>query len=212
MKLTNIPSGGVLLSCCSNVDLLGVMDFYGEDWIVRNLCHQAELLPAGALGSLRKGWTDVLEGHRVLVIHPFEESIQYQYKNHREEIFPGTNMLPKFDLQTIKAVQTIADSTDERFETWFDALDYMTDEASKRDFDIALIGCGAYGFPLASRIKDMGKIAVHMGGCLQTLFGIMGQRWENSDKMKDCITDAWIYPSETERPKGLEKVENGCYW
>ena len=42
----------------------------------------------------------------------------------------------------------------------------MSEEIAKIDFDIALIACGAYGFPLASRIKNMGKIAIHCGGPL----------------------------------------------
>lgn len=48
----------------------------------------------------------------------------------------------------------------------------MKDEIDKRDYDIALIGCGAYGFPLAAHIKRSGKKAVHLGGALQLLFGI----------------------------------------
>jgi len=54
-------------------------------------------------------------------------------------------------LLTLKAVQTIANTKDDRFDTWFDALDYMYNEALKLDFDVALIGCGAYGYPLAAK-------------------------------------------------------------
>ena len=82
----------------------------------------------------------------------------------------------------------------------------------KIDFDVALIGCGAYGFQLACRIKQMGKIAIHMGGSLQTLFGITGKRWENNKYMQSLLNDYWVYPKESDRPKGLEKVEGGCYW
>lgn len=48
----------------------------------------------------------------------------------------------------------------------------MKDEIDKQDYDIALIGCGAYGFPLAAHIKRSGKKAIHLGGALQLLFGI----------------------------------------
>lgn len=43
-------------------------------------------------------------------------------------------------------------------------------EALKFDFDVAIIGCEAYGFPLAARLKRAGKIVVHMGGATQILF------------------------------------------
>lgn len=195
---------------CRRVDLLGVMRFFNEEWIADCLCPQAQLMPNGGLGSASEGWAHVLENLRVLVVHPFTDTIQKQYAEHREEIFPGTNALPQFDLQCIKAVQTVAGIRDTRFADWFEALDYMTEEAARRSFDVCLIGCGAYGFQLASRIKQMGKIAVHMGGSLQTLFGIRGGRWDV--KYNHMYNDAWVYPSETETPAGYENVEGGCYW
>ena len=132
---------------CSNLDLLGCMNFVGEEWICKTFCANSKLMPAGGLASASKGWAWVLEGKKVLVIHPFTDTIQSQYNNNRERIFPGTNALPLFDLKCIKAVQTIADATDNRFSDWFEALDYMTEEILKQDFEIALLGCGAYGFP-----------------------------------------------------------------
>lgn len=195
---------------CADLDLLGVMHFLNEEWIFNNFCPQAKLMPNGGLASAGKGWATVLEGRKVLVVHPFTDTIKSQYENKRELIFPGSNALPEFDLKCVKAVQTIADQEDPRFHTWFDALDYMTDEVAKQDFDVALIGCGAYGFQLASRVKRMGKIAVHMGSTVQTLFGIKGARWNVKDS--GMYNDAWVYPSEAETPKGFEKVENGAYW
>lgn len=195
---------------CSDLDLLGVMGFLNEEWIVKNFCPNEQLMPNAGLASASKGWASVLEGRKVLVVHPFTDTIISQYENNREKIFPGTNALPEFELSCVKAVQTIADQEDDRFSTWFDALDYMTDEIAKQDFDVCLLGCGAYGFQLASRVKKMGKIAVHMGGSLQTLFGIKGSRWDA--KYSDMYNDAWVYPSENEKPKGFEKVEGGCYW
>ena len=53
----------------------------------------------------------------------------------------------------------------------------MYTEAVKIDFDTAIIGCGAYGFPLAAKLKAAGKQAFHMGGATQLLFGIKGSRW-----------------------------------
>ena len=202
--------GDMETEACRDLDLLGVMNFLNEEWLARTLCPQARLMPNGGLASAAHGWAPVLEGRKVLVAHPFTDTIRSQYENHREEIFPGTNALPAFDIRYVKAVQTIADQKDPRFETWFDALDYMTAEIEKQDFDVALLGCGAYGFPLAARVKRMGKIAVHMGGSLQTLFGIKGARWDR--QYADMYNDAWVYPSQAETPQGFEKVEGGCYW
>lgn len=159
-------------------------------------------------------WSSALKGKKVLVIHPFAETINKQYLR-REEIYPGTDILPEFELKTLKAVQTVAGEKDDRFDTWFDALDWMYDEAMKIDFDIAIIGCGAYGFPLAAKIKKAGKQAIHLGGATQLLFGIKGKRWVESsiyDYVQKYFNDSWVYPDVNDKPKNAQKVEDGCYW
>ena len=88
----------------------------------------------------------------------------------------------------------------------------MKSQIDKIDFDIALIGCGAYGLPLAAHVKRAGKIGVHMGGCLQILFGIMGKRWDEHPIISKLYNDNWVRPSELEKPKSYLKVEDGCYW
>ena len=193
-------------------DIMGIMNYFCEGWIVEKLCPKAMLMPNSGIASGEHGYTHCLEGKKVLVIHPMTKTIEEQYKNHRKEIFPGTNVLPEFQLITLKAVNTQADEVDCRFKDWFEALDYMTEEIQKIDFDIAIIGCGAYGFPLAARIKKMGKTAIHMGGAVQFLFGIKSVRSDINPSINCNYTDAWIYPDESERPKGSEKIENGCYW
>lgn len=160
---------------------------------------------------MQNPWTKALEGKKVLVIHPFSESIESQYQK-RKEIWHGTEILPEFQLKTVKAVQTIAGEEDPRFHDWFEALDWMKNEALNQDFDIALIGCGAYGMPLAAELKKVGKSAVHLGGTIQILFGIMGRRWENNKDLKPFINDSWIRPLPSETPKGSDLVEHSCYW
>ena len=164
-------------------------------------------------------WTSALEGKKVLVVSPFTDSIISQYEK-RERLFSGRNVLPQMHLLTYKSLLTIGDIKDDRFNNWFEALDFMAEEIMKIDFDVALLGCGAYGFALAARIKDSGRQAVHMGGALQLLFGIMGRRWDGSrfggkEYMEPHIAryynEDWTYPIE-ERPKEADKVEYGPYW
>jgi len=156
-------------------------------------------------------WTKALEGKKVLVIHPFEDTIRSQYQK-RRYLFSNPEMLPEFQLYTLKAVQTIAGQKDDRFVDWFEALDYMYNEAMKIDFDVALIGCGAYGYPLAAKLKKAGKCSIHMGGVTQILFGIIGSRWENEPGASDFFNEYWVRPSADEIPTGAQNVESGCYW
>lgn len=157
-------------------------------------------------------WTRVLSGKKVLVIHPFADTIADQYGRKRKQLFTNPLMLPEFELQTIKAVQSIANNKTV-FSTWFEALDHMQGQISRADFDIAIIGCGAYGMPLAAHVKRIGKKAVHLGGQTQLLFGIKGKRWETDhEQIKRLFNDHWVYPDERDKPKDFKSVEGGAYW
>jgi hypothetical protein len=162
----------------------------------------------------KRPWTKALEGKKVLVVHPFAKSIESQYKK-RELIFKA-NILPSFQLQTLQAVQSLAGNKT-HFTDWFEALEYMKSEIDKRDYDICLIGCGAYGFPLAAHVKRSGKKGIHIGGSLQLLFGIRGKRWENTNynpiyNYSQLMNESWVYPSVEEKPQNASSIEGECYW
>lgn len=196
-------------------DLLAVWNNPHEDYMIRKYAPQTDVTVLRALEpwyTPAQPWTAALEGKKLLVIHPFAETIQKQYQK-RELLFPGTQILPPpQELFVIKAVQTIADEQDDRFATWFDALDYMVQEALQIDFDIAIIGCGAYGLPLAARLKQNGKQAVHMGGAAQLLFGIKGGRWDKHPVISKLYNEHWVRPGESETFKDAKNIEGGCYW
>lgn len=151
-------------------------------------------------------WTGALKGKKVLVIHPFETSIQRNYLM-REQLFTNKKFLPNFELITMKAVQSIAGNKTS-YQTWFDALQSMKDQMRKIDYDIALIGAGAYGLPLGAYAKQMGKKAVHIGGILQMFFGIKGKAWNKLG----IYNEHWTSPAEEEIPMDFKMVEAGRYW
>lgn len=165
-------------------------------------------------------WSRILKGKKVLVIHPFAELIVRQYQR-REQLFDNPDVLPEFDLKVIKAVQSLGGESN-GFADWFEALQYMKNEMDRTDYDICLIGCGAYGFPLAAHAKRQGKKAIHFGGELQLLFGIKGRRWEQPDHairsglpedfyLKLFANPFWVRPDEY-RNAHSKNVENACYW
>lgn len=156
--------------------------------------------------DLYNPWTKALEGKKVLVIHPFEDSIKNNYK-HRAKFFKNKEVLPNFDLITLKAVQSIA-GTRTCYTTWFEALESMKKQIDEFEFDIALIGAGAYGLPLGAYIKRIGKKALHIGGVLQLYFGIRGKFYDQFH----IYNEYWTKPFDSERPKEYLKVESGRYW
>lgn len=205
------------LDSAEELDLIGRHWNGMEDYVIEAYAAGAaitKLFWIEPWSAPKNPWSAALKGKKVLVIHPFTETIKAQYKK-REELYPGTDILPEFELKTLKAVQTIAGEKDDRFETWFDALEWMYQEAMKIDFDVAIIGCGAYGFPLAAKLKTAGKQAIHLGGATQLLFGIKGKRWDTEpafEYVRKWYNDAWVYPSEADKPKQAKRVEDGCYW
>lgn len=203
----------LMLDACKQIDLHAIWHRPMEDYVVTEYLPQADLTYLTWLEPWysKQPWTAALKGKKVLVIHPFEQSILEQYQK-RKVLFPGKEILPEFQLKTLKAVQTSAGAIDERFGDWFEALDYMTQEALNVDFDVAIIGCGAYGLPLAARLKAEGKKAIHLGGVTQILFGIKGRRWVESPTAKIPFNENWVYPKTEETPMNASEVEVGCYW
>lgn len=200
-----------MLSAMPKVDLFA-------SWVPGEVRFSKELSNSAVceLGSIEpyyhsNPWSAQLEGKRVLVIHPFTETIKRQYENKRKFLFPNSQVLPEFELLCLEAVQSIA-GNQPAHKDWLTALQWMTDEAMKLDFDVAIIGCGAYGFPLSARLKSAGKKVIHLGGATQILFGIKGKRWDNHPYVSKLYNEYWCYPSENERPKNLNNIEDGCYW
>lgn len=202
----------IYLEALKDIDILGswqrnekyVKDYFGS---------KMKTVPLGLLEPWKfdkPAWSRILKGKKVLVVHPFESTIHRQYRQH-DKLFKNPDILPDFDLVTLKAVQSIAGEP-VAFNTWFDALHTMENEIRKIDFDIAILGCGAYGLPLASFIKKLGKKAVHLGGATQLLFGIKGKRWEDRTDYRELFNDYWINPLEEDIPSHYKNVENGCYW
>jgi len=156
-------------------------------------------------------WTRALEDKKILVVHPFSETIEQQYLK-RELLFMN-NLLPDFELSTIKSVQSLSGIKTE-FANWFEALESMKSQIDQTDYDICIIGAGAYGFPLAAHVKRMGKKAFHLGGVTQLLFGIKGNRWENYIvyPYTNLYNEYWVRPGENEKPKNVKLLEGACYW
>lgn len=204
--------GQILWESAKSVDMYGVWYNLLEDYVIHTQSPDAELVRLEALEPYRSNnpWSKALKGKKVLVVHPFEDSIKEQYAK-KEKLFANLDVLPDFELLTYKALQTNAGGICQ-YDNWFMALDAMYNDIKKLDFDVAIVGCGAYGLPLSARIKELGKQVIHLAGATQMLFGIRGARWDARPDLQHLFNSYWIRPSEKEKPKNASSVENGCYW
>lgn len=197
----------------SEVDLLGFWQTpYQARWLA-SLDQPPLLAPLSALEPYFHSdpWTSALAGRRVLVVHPFAQSIASQYRQKRQILFANPKLLPKFELEVLAPPQTLAPDT-AGYADWVEALNALVSKVLERQFDLALVGCGAYGMPLGAAIKRDGRQAIHLGGSLQLLFGIRGRRWDEMTSFQPFFNDAWVRPSAVETPQRANSVDAGCYW
>ena len=180
-----------------------------EDFLIPE---SKKLLDVSVLESFRMDdpWTRLLEGKKILIIHPFKNTIDSQL-NRREKIWENQVILPKSDYIVYQSVQSIGGEGPHK--NWYESFDTMCDDISKLDFDVALLGCGAYGIPLSNYIKMvLKKGAIYVGGGLQLYFGILGKRWENSQDVMKFVNRYWTRANDFETPPMNKTVEGGCYW
>ena len=195
------------------MDMIGVWKMVpGESFLIRRCCPEALRFDPSALEPyfFDDPWSMALEGRKVLVIHPFADSIESQYRR-RKLLFQDPRVLPEFQLTTVRAVQSLAGNKTP-FADWFEALAWMQSEVKKADFDVAIIGAGSYGLPLSAYVRSLGKVSIHMGGPTQILFGIRGKRWDNMKEFSEIINEHWVRPAPSEMISGAQKIEEGCYW
>jgi len=198
----------------AQADLIGLMRCPHEDAVVSKYAPQAALCELRDLEPYYHPapWSQYLAERRVLVVHPFASTIEAQFKSVRRKLFLDPEVLPEFQLLTLLPPQTLA-GNDGGFASWSQALEHLCQEVVQHDFEVAIVGCGAYGLPLGAFIKSqLRRPCIHLGGATQLLFGISGLRWEKMASFRALINEHWCRPALEERPTNWQKVESGCYW
>lgn len=197
------------LELLKHVDYLAISGIHMEDYFYMRYAPQSIVIQNWSCEPLLGMWSEALKGKKVLVISPFARDIENQYKK-RELLFKGhEEILPSFTLLTIESPLTLGREEIDG-SSWFIELEKMKKKMSEIDFDILLVGAGAYGMHLAICAKLLGKKAIQSGGATQTLFGIIGKRWENREHVKKYVDEHWIHPTREIADK--ENIENGAYW
>jgi hypothetical protein len=169
--------------------------------------------------SPEQRWTNLLAGQRVAVVSSFTKSIVEQIEK-RDLVWPvATDSLLPANVEWV-TVQTgyapsLAQGVAEwpsSIPSWDVAVSSVVKQVKASQASIALIGCGGLGMLIGSELKKHGIIAIVLGGATQVLFGIKGKRWENHSVISHFWNDAWVWPKETETPRGASLIEGSCYW
>lgn len=203
----------IYLNSMEGADILALWGVYKEKKIIEKYCADSCYIKPESIEPyyFSNPWTSELKGKKVLIVHPFIDTIKKQYSI-RNKLFNNKDILPDFEnIEYVKAVQSAAGEITQ-FVNWKQAFDSMCEEISKKDFEIAIIGAGGYGLPLCGFVKSIGKIGIQMSGATQILFGIRGKRWDENPIVSNLYNDYWVRPSKEETPINKVKVEGGSYW
>jgi hypothetical protein len=180
-----------------------------EQRLVKILAPKAKRIPMSDLG---KNMLPLLAPYRLLVISPFVKTMQKQlpylmniHGNDKLEKKSWDQLASKIRFLRCPFQWHLEKSP---FPSWETGLEILFQEAKKETFEIALIGAGAWSIPLAAKIKNIGRTAIHTGGETQLFFGIKGKRWDN----KNIYNQFWRSCLPEETPPKNSKIDNGCYW
>jgi hypothetical protein len=205
--------------CCEFLQALGSLDILavwfrpGEASVRRKYAPDAKLVCLTALEPYfhQRPWSRVLAGKRVVVVSPFAQTIESQFKNRSKLWTAKPEVLPEFTLRTIRAPLSAA-LVKPVYSDWFVALKAMQDQMASEPFDIAVVGAGAWSIPLVAHAKSLGGWGIHLGGPTQILWGVRGGRWDSNHPVNCFFNGAWVRPRANEKPQTFRQVENGCYW
>lgn len=222
-------------SATAHSDVLGLFYFVGlsqrEDQYLKRVAPTTPRVPLRSLEPYYSPtpWSsDTLANQHVCIVSPFIDSIKKQLdipqqiwplKTAQEQssIWPN-DLLPivsKWSFVRSYYSPAIARGKCEwpsHVKSWKDAVDMMEEQVLETNARIVLIGCGGNGMPLAQRLKAHGKICIVLGGALQILFGVKGNRWNKHEVISKFFNQHWIKPLPHEVPNGATLVEGACYW
>lgn len=155
-----------------------------------------------------------LRDRKLLLVSPFARLLQARAN---EETFEavwrktGKRWFAPARVEAVEFPYGFSPDTQRRYGTVLSLLEEIQDRIAACDFDVALIGAGGLGIPLASFVKGLGKVGISLGGHIQVVFGVLGARWrEKADWNERYFNPDWIDMPPQYRPLPGESAED--YW
>jgi hypothetical protein len=152
---------------------------------------------------------------RILLVTGFAASIHRQLPR-LATVHPDLELAPL----RVRLLRTPLDAFREprhrEYPDWAAALAALeaSDEWDATRSDVALLGCGAFGMPLAAHARSRGLAALYVGGRLPALFGVVGRYDRKLPQVRARINQHWIAPLPEETPEAARASshESHGYW
>jgi hypothetical protein len=141
---------------------------------------------------------------RVLIVNPMSSLMKQQYHTGNvQKINPSFPSITSIDIY--ENPYTFFNNGPDG--SILETADRFCRDIQTRDFDIAIVSCGAYSSLIGHHIStEMGKEVITLGGDLLSIFGIKTVRNKNGS-----FNEYWISVPEHLKPIDYMKIEDGCY-
>lgn len=208
------------------IDILGVFQAEQEDKIIKENNLTADFIPYQYTEPDRSipanepnCYLRYFKDKKLLLISPFADLLKLRAsKDIFEQVWSKIQkkwFYPS-DVSSLEIPYSFVNSfqTHRKYNNSIDLFDSICSRLSTIEFDVAFIGAGALGLPIASYIKNEGKIAISLGGHLQVLFGVKGDRWNRDiNWTSNYMNEFWVDMPEKYHPENKSILtDDGAYW
>lgn len=149
----------------------------------------------------------IFRNKKILVISSHKKSIEHQIPI----IDKIHNIFENCSFQVIRPPQTSCGNHGNI--DWSIHLDkFLRELDNVNDFDIAILSAGGYSILISEYIYEkLNKSVIYIGGTIQLLFGIIGNRWRSGYCFQNI--NYFINSLDEDKPENWQLVDgNGAYW
>ena len=162
-------------------------------------------------GNIHEFLLKNLKDKKLLYIGNAVKSIKFAYERNVQNAWKFH--IPNFDMYFLETPQTTL-KMDYPHESIIETTNILVEEIINKysDFDVAILGCGAYGPPIINILsqKFNNKNMLYLGSKCFTMFGIYSNGIEISNSGKE-IKENWITVLE-ECDERCKNIDQGKYW
>jgi hypothetical protein len=164
-------------------------------------------------------YLEFFAGKKILLICPFAGFLKKRANQQTFEAVWSKTGRKWFYPESVEAIEFpygFESETQREFGTALRLYERITAKIEEKEFDVALIAAAGLAIPIASHVKDRGKVAIELGGHLQILFGVLGKRWLGHKFFRfwneRYYNEHWINMPFEYRPNATGVCDGGAYW
>lgn len=151
------------------------------------------------------------KGKKVLFVSPFSATVRHQL-GRRSQLLKNSQ-IPEFEVITYSTPVTYSSiwthkkkPFQAKTENWNSESKLIQEEVLALEFDVALLSCASYSMPLGVAIQRSGRAAVYLGGALNPLLNIYGERFARPPYTEIMNPETTVDPLELPE---LEQIREG---